>query len=516
MDFNEFRSFGNGAIDLLIRYLQTIRERDVLPSTEPRSIIHTLPDEMPEHAEHWQHILNDLENILIPALTHWQSPHFHAFYPSSSSMGSIIGELLIAGIGVLGFNWASSPACTELEMVVLDWLVKFLQLPQHFKHSTEGPGGGVIQGSASEAVLVSVIAAREQMVRRIKSEHPEMSESDIRGKLVGYASDQSNSCVEKAGKLAAIPIKLLPTKEDCVLRAEELIAALKEDLSSGRIPTICIATLGTTGTCAYDDITALASICQRYKIWLHVDAAYAGAALALDEYNHLRQGLDNIDSLNINLHKLLLVNYDCAVLWLKDASKLVKAFQVNRIYLQNNQKLDNELPDFRNWQISLGRRFRALKAWIAFRSVGAEGLRMSLRKHIELSERFEKYVLADNRFELVAKRTLGIVCFRVKGDNELTTQLLQRILENKKLYMVQAVQGEKLFLRFVICGMDTKTEDIDFAWYEIRTKLTELFEKLGEPECKERKNKIYVEAISKQISFNLHDGNVLSISEKSK
>ncbi|CAD6997197.1 unnamed protein product [Ceratitis capitata] len=199
MDFNEFRNFGKGAIELLIRYLQNIRERDVLSSAAPFSLIHTLPNEMPERAENWQDILNDIETFLLPALTHWQSPNFHGFYPSSSSMGSIVGELLIAGIGVLGFNW----------------------------HSVEGPGGGVILGSASEAVLIAVISAREHMVRCTKTKHPDRNERDIRAKLIAYASDQSNSCIEKAGKLAALPFNLLPTKNDFRLHAEQLEAAIK-------------------------------------------------------------------------------------------------------------------------------------------------------------------------------------------------------------------------------------------------------------------------------------------------
>ncbi|XP_014088555.3 3,4-dihydroxyphenylacetaldehyde synthase 2 isoform X1 [Bactrocera oleae] len=523
MDFNEFRDFGNSAIELVIRYLRDIRKRDVLPSVEPFSIIHALPDEMPEQAENWQSVLNDVENILMPALTHWQSPHFHAFYPSGSSMGSIVGELLIAGLGVLGLNWDCSPACVELEVVVLDWLAKFLRLPLHFQHSAEGPGGGVIQSSASEAILVAVISAREQMVRRM-AKHLEMSESMIRRKLIAYSSDQSNSCIEKACKLACLPIKLLTTSDDYVLCAQELEAAIKEDLSRGLIPTMCIATLGTTGTCAYDDIKALAKICQRYQIWLHVDAAYAGAALALDEYAQLHDGLLDIDSLNINLHKLLMVNYDGAVMWLKDARKLVETLQVNRIYLENNEKTNkHDLPDFRNWQISLGRRFRALKVWIAFRTVGAEGLRSNLRKHMKLSTRFEKYILADNRFELVAKCTLGIVCFRVRGENKLTTRLLQRLLDRKRIYMVQSIHGAKIFLRFVICGMDTKDRDVDFAWTEIQNELSEMRVTQetfkipdGIAKCESAINAICLEALGKRKSLNLGDMYLCNSSEKYK
>jgi len=270
----------------------------------------------------------------------------------------------------------------------MDWLAKFLKLPSHFLHETEGPGGGVIQGSASEAVLVAVLAAREQAVRRERENHPELSESDIRGKLIAYSSDQSNSCIEKAGVLAAMPIKLLPASEDLVLRGPALKAAIERDVAAGYIPVICIATLGTTGTCAYDEIESLASVCEEHQVWLHVDAAYAGGAFALDECAELRRGLDRVDSLNFNLHKFMLVNFDCAAMWLRDANKVVDSFNVDRIYLKHKYEGHTQMPDFRHWQIPLGRRFRALKVWITFRTLGAEGLRAHVRKHIELAAQF--------------------------------------------------------------------------------------------------------------------------------
>lgn len=365
----------------------------------------------------------------------------------------------------------SSPACTELEVVVMDWLAKFLKLPELFLHSTEGPGGGIIQGSASESVLVAVMTAREQTVRRIKEKYPEMEESDIRGKLIAYSSDQSNCCIEKAGLLAAIPIRLLPAGDDLIFTGEMLEKAVEEDLAKGLIPTICIATLGTTGTCAYDDIESLGKVCNKHDLWLHVDAAYAGAAFALDEFSELRNGLELVDSLNFNLHKFLMVNFDCSAMWLKDANKVVESFNVDRIYLKHKYEGQTQIPDFRHWQIPLGRRFRALKVWITFRTIGAEGLRTHIRKHMALAQRFENHVLADSRFELVTKTTLGLVCFRPRGDNKRTTDLLQYLTDRKKIYMIQATHRGQHFLRFVVCGMDPKEDDIDFAWQEIKSQM---------------------------------------------
>ncbi|XP_017463855.1 PREDICTED: alpha-methyldopa hypersensitive protein-like, partial [Rhagoletis zephyria] len=375
---------------------------------------------------------------------------------------------------VIGFNWLCSPACTELEVIVMDWLAKFLKLPEHFLHSTKGPGGGIIQGSASEAVLVAVMAAREQTVRRVKAKQPDLSEGEIRARLIGYSSDQSNSCIEKAGVLATLPIRLLPADDNQIMGGAQLVKAVKEDLAKGLIPTICIATMGATGTCAYDDIATLASVCEEHNIWLHVDAAYAGAVLSLDEYAYLRCGLERVDSLNYNLHKTLLVNFDCTAMWLRDANQVVDSFNVNRIYLQNKYNGQTDIPEFRHWQIPLGRRFRALKVWVTFRIYGAEGLREHVRKQIRLAERFERHILSDARLELVAKRSMGLVCFRVKGDNQLTTDLLQCVTERKKIYMVQAAFGGKNFMRFAVCGMDPKEDDIDFAWREIEEQLNKL------------------------------------------
>ncbi|XP_054743018.1 3,4-dihydroxyphenylacetaldehyde synthase 2-like [Anastrepha obliqua] len=474
MDAQTFREFGKAAVDFIADYMENIRDCDVLPSVAPGYLFDLLPEELPEKPEQWKEVLQDINKFIKPGLTHWQSPNFHAFYPTGCSYPSIVGEMLATGFSVIGFNWLCSPACTELEVIVMDWLAKFLKLPAHFLHSTKGPGGGIIQGSASEAVLVAVMAAREQAVRRVKVVQPELSEGEIRARLIGYSSDQSNSCIEKAGVLATLPIRLLPADENQVLGGAQLAKAVQEDLAKGLIPTICIATMGATGTCAYDDIETLAPICEANKIWLHVDAAYAGAALALDEYAHLGRGLDRADSLNYNLHKSLLINFDCTAMWLRDSHEVVESFNVNRIYLQNKYDGQTDIPEFRNWQIPLGRRFRALKVWVTFRIYGAEGLRAHVRKQIRLAERFEQHMLGDQRLELVAKRAMGLVCFRVKGDNKLTTDLLQRITERKKIYMVQAAFGGRNFIRFVVCGMDPKEADVDFAWDEIETQLNKL------------------------------------------
>lgn len=355
----------------------------------------------------------------------------------------------------------------------MDWLGKFLDLPKPFLNCSEGPGGGVIQGSASEAILVAVLTAREQAVKRLKEERPELTESEIRGKLIAYSSDQSNSAVEKSGLLAAVPVRLLPAT-DCILRGDVLEAAVKEDLAKGKIPIICIATLGTTGTCAYDDLVEIGPICEANKIWLHIDAAYAGAALCCPEFRPLMKGIEWADSFNFNLHKWMMVNFDCCAMWLKDADKVVDSFTVDRIYLQHQFQGESKAPDYRHWQIPLGRRFRAMKVWVTLRTVGAEKIRETIRHHVNLAEIFENYVLSDARFEIAAKRSMGLVCFRMKGDCKLTKQLLENITDRKLIYMIPAQCNDKFIIRFVVCGLKPEKQDIDFAWKEIQSEADKL------------------------------------------
>lgn len=356
----------------------------------------------------------------------------------------------------------------------MDWLGKFLDLPKHFLNCSEGPGGGVIQGSASEAILVALLAAREQTVRRVKAKNPNMSESEIRGKLIAYSSDQSNSCVEKNGLLAAVPIRLLPADNDQRLRGPALQAAIDEDIAQGKIPLCCIATFGTTGTCAFDDMEELGPICQANDIWLHIDAAYAGSALCCPEFRPLMKGIELADSFNFNLHKWMLVNFDCCAMWMKDADKIVDAFTVDRIYLQHQFQGESKAPDYRHWQIPLGRRFRALKTWVTLRTFGAEKIREKIRQDVKMAELFQTLVLKDDRFEIATKQSMGLVCFRMKGDCSLTQKLLDRITERKKLYMIPAKVHDKLIIRFAICGKATLPKDIEFAWEEITSQAATL------------------------------------------
>ncbi|BET00445.1 Pyridoxal-dependent decarboxylase conserved domain [Nesidiocoris tenuis] len=467
MDAEEFRKHAKMAIDYIIDYNENIRNRQVLPSVEPGYLHKLIPSTAPAAPEDWSVIIPDIERFIQPGLTHWNSPNFNGFFPAGNSYPSIFGEILSAGLGCVGFNWMLSPACTELEVIVLDWLAKLMGLPEHFLAEAPGPGGGIIQGSGSEGILVALLTAKERTVRQIKPLHPNIDEGTVKAKLVAYFSDQSNSAVEKACLLGSVRIRPIKSNPNGTLKACQLKNAIVEDRENGLIPCFVVATLGTTATCAFDDLTQIGSICEAEGVWLHVDAAYAGAAFVCPEYRYLMAGLEYADSLNMNPHKWLLVNFDCSCFWVKDRAHLLNAFTVDRDYLRDHYSeimRQNWAPNFRNWEIPLGRRFRALKLWITLRMFGESNLRNFIRKQVSMAKRFESKIQADSRFELCAPVCLGLVCFRIVGEEFLTRELLSVVLDSRELFLNGATLHGKYFLRYAICSRDMDLSDVDKGW----------------------------------------------------
>lgn len=356
----------------------------------------------------------------------------------------------------------------------MDWLGKFLNLPSHFLPSDSGNGGGIIQGSASEAILVAVLAAREEKVREMTEKRPELTEGEIRAKLVGYGSIHSNSAIEKSGLLSATKIRLLDSDENSILHGDVVQKAIEEDLAADLFPFVCIATVGTTGTCAFDNLEEIGPVCQANNVWMHIDAAYAGAAFCLPEFEHIKRGVEYGDSINLNLHKWMLVNFDCGAMWIRNASALTKSFNVDRIYLDHAYQGNSKAPDYRHWQLALGRRFRALKVWFTLRTYGQSYIRDYLRRHIKLANLLLEKMSADERFEQ-AGSSLALAFFRLKDGCSLTKRLLEKINERKKIYMIPATFRDKVIIRFVICGMDPQEKDIEYAWSEIKLVADELF-----------------------------------------
>ncbi|XP_074031048.1 aromatic-L-amino-acid decarboxylase isoform X2 [Leptinotarsa decemlineata] len=407
----------------------------------------------------------------MPGLTHWHSPKFHAYYPTANSFPAVVGEMLSAGFGCVGLSWVSSPAYTELEVVMMNWLGKLLNLPEDFLNCSEGPGGGIIQGSASEVTFIGLLAAKEKKVKDLLAIDPELKEADIKGKLVAYTSDQSNSSVEKSGLLGSMPMRLLPADENGKLTGSILLQAIREDKAKGLIPCYVVACLGTTPTCAFDDLTELGPICNKEEIWLHVDAAYAGTAFACPEYRYLMEGVEFADSFNFNAHKWMLVNFDCSAMWVKNAKYLVEAFNVQRIYLKDNHK--GLAPEYRHWQISLGRRFRALKLWFVLKIYGVDGIQKHVRHQIGLAKYFEELVEQDSRFE-VCTSSMGLVTFRLKGDDRLTETLLAKVDQRKNIFVIAGHFNKKFVIRFAICSRLTEKCDVDYSWKELQTQADEI------------------------------------------
>lgn len=375
-----------------------------------------------------------------------------------------MGGMLSDALGCVGFSWMSSPSCTELEMLTMDWLAKSMDLPKVFCHSSDGNGGGVIQGSCSESTLIALLAAKHRKIEKFAAEQDK--DDDIESKLVAYTSQQAHSSVEKGIRIVRAKMRILETDSNFRLRGDTLRKAVEEDKAKGLVPFFIGASFGTTSVCSFDDVIELGDVAQMEDMWIHVDGAYAGSALICPEYRHLMRGLEKIDSFVVNCHKWLMVNFDCSAFYVRDSMDLVKMFEVNPTYLKHAYQ--NEIPDFRHWQIPLGRRFRSLKLWMVLKSYGVSGLQENIRRQIEQAKIFESFLRNDDRFEIVNEVSMGLVCFQLKGDDSLNRELNKRVNEEKRIHMTPAELDGKLVLRFVVASRLTKDEDVKFAWNEIK------------------------------------------------
>ncbi|XP_037083637.1 aromatic-L-amino-acid decarboxylase-like [Pollicipes pollicipes] len=472
MNAEEFRKAGKEMVDYVADYLENIRERRVLPTVQPGYLRQLIPAQAPEEPDSWQQVLQDVERVIMPGVTHWNSPQFHAYFPTGNSYPAIVADMLSDAIGCIGFTWIASPACTELEVAMMDWLGQALRLPAAFLASAGHGGGGVIQGTASEASVVGLLSARARATRRLKQKHPDWLESAVVGQLVAYCSDQAHSSAERAGLLAGVRMRQLQTDNNFSLRGAALRRAIEKDKSMGLVPFFLLATLGTTPSCAFDCLPELGAVCEAEGLWMHVDAAYAGSAFICPEFRPLLDGVGLADSFNFNPHKWMLVNFDCSAMWVKRANDLVDAFNVDPLYLKHDKQ--GLVPDYRHWQIPLGRRFRSLKLWFVLRMFGLSGLRAHIRRHVALAKLFGELVGADRRFEVVTPVTLGLVCFRLKAKNEVNEALLKQINDAGRIHMVPSKLRQTYILRFAVCASATEESDIELAWGEVRDQATRL------------------------------------------
>lgn len=450
MSPDQFRRLGREMVDFIADYWQSLEQLPVAPATRPGDVFNALPGAAPEAAaptdEDWNRLLGDVGRLVIPNITNWQAPGFYGFFPANISGPAVLGELLAAGLGVQGMLWRTSPACTELETRVLDWLGQAIGLPSSFmsaaNHSAiPAPvtqGGGVIQSTASEATLVALVAARRRA----------LSHGADPASLVAYASTQAHSSVLKASMIAGLArdasdhtrLRFIATDRDHALDPDVLTATLRADRAVGLTPFFAVATVGTTSSTAIDPVdriaAALAADAAGFTPWLHVDGAHAAAACICPEFRHFLNGVEHADSFCFNPHKWLLVNFDCDCFWTRDRATLIEALSVTPEYLRNTATDSGQVIDYRDWQIPLGRRFRALKLWFVLRHYGIQGLQAYIRRHVALAARLESLLAAMPHIELTAPRTCNLVCFALKARPDADQlALMERLNATGRFYL---------------------------------------------------------------------------------
>ena len=471
MTIDEFKNNAYKVIDWIADYYKNVDSFPVLSQAAPGDIRAQLPDHPPEEGEPFEALLADMNEKILPGITHWQSPNFFAFFPCNSTGPAILGDMLSTGLGVQGMLWATSPACTELETHVLDWLVDMLDLPEIFKST--GAGGGVIQDTASSATLCALVAARE------KASNGKINETGFDGTLRVYTSSQAHSSVEKAVKIAGIGkhnLRSIAVDNKFAMRPSELRRAIEQDITDGLTPAFVCATVGTTSSTALDPLTEIGRICSEFGIWLHVDAAMAGSAAICPEYRFIQEGLEHAQSYCFNPHKFLLTNFDCSCFYVSDKDALIDSLSITPEYLKTKASESNSVFDYRDWQIPLGRRFRSLKLWSVIRHYGIKGMQAHIRQHMESAKALTDKINKDDRFELMAPTVLNLVCFRYKGSDEFNETLVQRLNDSGKLYLIHTKLNNKYTLRFSIGQTKTTWEHVLKAW-ELILQETEVLEK---------------------------------------
>jgi aromatic-L-amino-acid decarboxylase len=469
MSGDDFRRYGRAVVDWIADYYEQIESLPVLSQVQPGQIRAGLPPHPPSAGDAFEDILQDVTDLILPGLTHWQSPNFFAFFPANASGPAILGDLLSSGLGVQGMLWATSPACTELETHVLDWLVEMLGLPAKFLSSAAG--GGVIQDTASSAALCALLAARERATNFVSNAQGNDS------RLVAYTSSQAHSSIEKAIKIAGIGqqnLRLIGVDDKFAMRSDLLARRVEEDRQEGQIPFFVAATVGTTSSNGIDSVLEIGKICNENKIWLHVDSAMAGTAALCPEYRWIHDGLEMADSFCFNPHKWMFTNFDCDCFFVADRNILIRTLSIQPEYLRNRATESGAVIDYRDWHIQLGRRFRALKLWFVIRHYGVEGLQYHIRHHVELAQEFAAWLEKDDRFDLVATPPLNLVCFRHRGGDDINQELMDRLNRSGDLYLTHTRMQGRLTLRFCVGQTHTRRRHVVNAWRRIKAAAAEI------------------------------------------
>lgn len=465
----QFRTEGKKVIDWIADYYENIEKFPILSQVKPGEIKESLPLSAPQTSEPFDRMMHDVDTVIMPGITHWQSPNFYAYFPSNTSFPSILGDLLSSGLGVQGMIWATSPAATELETRVLDWLAEMMGMPEKFKSTSTG--GGVIQDTASTSALTAVIAARERATGFSSNE------KGIEKKLTAYISTQTHSSIEKAIKIAGIGrenLRLIDVDEKFSMRPEQLKKQIQEDKTAGFTPFFICAAMGTTSSNAIDPIAAIGEIAQDENCWLHIDAAMSGTAMLCPEYRHYIKGVELADSYCFNPHKWMFTNFDCDVFWVANRQELINTFSILPEYLRNKATESGEVFDYRDWHVQLGRRFRSLKLWFVIRHYGVEGLQFHIRKHIEFAQKFTTWVNQSDDFEIFVEPPFNLVCFRHKAGNDFNMLLMNAVNETGKAYFTHTKLNGQVVLRLSIAQTHTEEQNIRETWKLIRKTANQL------------------------------------------
>ncbi len=466
---DEFRRYGHAVVDWIADYQSRIESFPVLSQVKPGAIRAALPELPPTKGEPFEAILGDVKRVILPGVTHWQSPNFFAYFPCNASGAGILGDLLSSGLGVQGMLWSTSPACTELETHVMDWLVGMLGLPEKFRSSAAG--GGVIQDTASSAALCALLAARE------KATGYSSNKKGCDGKLVAYVSTQTHSSLQKAAMIAGIGVenlRAIDVDDKFAMRVDALKQHVEADRRAGLTPFFVCATIGTTSSNAMDPIFEIGEVCREQRVWLHVDAAMSGTAMLCPEFRHFQNGAELADSYNFNPHKWMFTNFDCNCFWVADRNALIQTLSILPEYLRNQATESGAVIDYRDWHIQLGRRFRSLKLWFVIRHYGVEGLQYHIREHVRLAQQFADWVRRDDRFDLAAPVPLNLVCFRHNAGDVANQTIMDRLNQSGDLFLTHTKLNGKLTLRLCVGQTNTKARHVENAWKRIQEEAGKL------------------------------------------
>ena len=457
MDHQQFRKYGHELIDWLADYMDNVESYPVVSTVEPGEIKSGIPPSPPSEKEPMEKIIADFRDLILPGITHWQHPGWFAYFPANNSPPSVLAELLTAGLGAQCMIWQTSPAAAELEEAVMQWLKEMLGLPEEMT--------GCIQDTASTATLCALLTARE------KATGYESNRSGLHKPLKVYTSEETHSSIEKGVKIAGFgsnAIAPIATDERFAMVPQKLEERIIADRENGQLPCCVVATIGTTSSTAIDPLEDIGRICRRHKLWLHVDAAFAGTVAVLPEMRAIFNGMQYADSYVFNPHKWMLTNFDCSAYFVKDPGALIRTFEIHPEYLKTGK--DSVVKNYRDWGIQLGRRFRALKLWFVIRSYGVEGLKAMVREHLRLAKLFAGWLQNDSRFETMAPVSLSLVCFRLNDGraesqlNELNAELLQKVNATGNVFLTHTALRGKYVLRMMIGQRTTTEKHVRQAW----------------------------------------------------